>query len=87
MWAICILLILLIAIAANAAFWLVLPHYGTDVPPWFVIGFNLPTLWMLPSVGGKPALPDPGSKWSPTTAGPFPTVDDSWDHFTGPAGR
>jgi catechol 2,3-dioxygenase-like lactoylglutathione lyase family enzyme len=53
-WAVRVLVIPLVAVAANALFWLVLPVYGVEAPPWLVVCFNVafltPLFWLLPSM-------------------------------------
>jgi hypothetical protein len=71
LWVVRVLVILLVAVTANACFWAVLPVYGVEAPPWLVICFNVafltPLFWLLPSM----EKPMPA----------YPSVDESLDRL------
>jgi hypothetical protein len=70
-WVVRFLVLLLLAVAANACFWAVLPGYGVEAPPWLVICFNgaflTPLFCLLPSME--------------RTMHAYPSVDESCDRL------
>jgi hypothetical protein len=89
-WAVRILFILLLAVAANVVYWCVLPRCGVEMPPWFVIAFYVllivPLFWVLPSMAPRPGgrakvTADALSKWGRKGMGEYPGVDESRDRL------
>jgi hypothetical protein len=89
-WVLRVLVILGLAVALNVVFWFVLPGYGVEAPPWFVIAFDVlfivPLFWLLPSVAPHPAratgvAADADRRWGKRGVGAFPGVDESRDRL------